>query len=342
MKKITKFTAAVCAGAITALMAGCVVEDPNPYKFENKPHPVAEADADMTIDGKFDEARWQSVRWLNGVDKPNSKQSANIEFTTSYGTKGVYFAMRLEEQGTNIYVNPERASWMNSCIEMYMGPAGDTGDLRLFEFDFLADGNYQPKLHYNDWTEAKTVYDKMPVVASVSLGGAVNTPECYGYTIEAFFPFGFLEFAGYDVSDPDGMVLGVAPVHIFSFNYTGTDQNADRYWSQWPSEYLPTFNMWDPSTFFRFGKDGLISHKITVNKTGSGEGTVQEKSGLDYVLSGVDTTFVVRTVNGAEVTKLFVNGVDYVKAGKLNYTNGEYRFLVEKPAQDIVIDVEIG
>lgn len=342
MKKITKITAAACAGAIAMLMAGCVVEDPNPYKFENKPHPVAETDADMTIDGKFDEARWQSVRWLNGVDKPNSKQSANIEFTTSYGTKGVYFAMRVEEQGTNIYVNPDRASWLNSCIEMYMGPAED-GDssVRLFEFDFMADGSYSSKLNYNGWNGANTTYDRMPVIASVPLGGEVNTPECYGYTVEAFFPFGFLEFAGYDVSDPDSMILGVAPVHIFSFNYTGTDKDADRYWSQWPREYLPTFNMWDPSTFFRFGKDGLVSHKITVNQSGTGRGTVAEKSGLDYALSGVDTTFVVKTVNGASVTKLVVNGEDYIATGKLNYTNGQYRFVVTKPSEDIVIDIEI-
>lgn len=348
MKKTTKIiSAAVCAGVMAVAMAGCTVKDPNPYTFTNKPHPVAETDADMTIDGKFDEARWmdENLRWLNGVDKPNSKQYADITFTTSYGSKGVYFAMKVEEHGTSIFVNPDRASWLNSCIEMYMGPANDEADSsRLFEFDFMADGSYSSKLNYNGWIGAQTTYERMPIIASVPLGGEVNTPECYGYNIEAFFPWTFLEFCGYDVkteAERNALILGVAPVHIFSYNYDGTDKDADRLWSQWPTAYLSNFNMMNPSTFFRFGKEGLISHKIIVNKTGSGRGTVAEKSGLDYVLSGVDTTFVIQTINGANVNQLIVNGVDYIAANKLSQSGGEYRFVVEKPSQDIVIDIEI-
>lgn len=347
MKKTTKIiSAAVCAGVMALAMAGCTVKDPNPYTFTNKPHPVAETDAGMNIDGKLDEERWtdENLRWLNGVDKPNSKQYADIIFTTSYGSKGVYFAMKVEEHGTSIFVNPDRASWLNSCIEMYMGPANDEADSsRLFEFDFMADGSYQSKLNYNGWIGAQTTYERMPIIASVPLGGAVNTPECYGYNIEAFFPWTFLEFCGYDVKNEEeqnALVLGIDPVHIFSYNYAGTDEHADRLWSQWSKNYKQ-IEWLNPSTFFRFGKEGLISHKIIVNKTGAGRGTVAEKSGLDYVLSGVDTTFVVKTVNGASVKKLVVNGVDYIAAGKLTQISGEYRFVVEKPLQDIVIDIEI-
>lgn len=347
MKKATKIIAStLCAGVMALGMAGCVVEDPNPYTFTNKPHPVAETDAGMNIDGKLDEARWtdENLRWLNGVDKPNSKQYADITFTTSYGSKGVYFAMKVEEHGTNIYVNPDRASWLNSCIEMYMGPVNDgEGSSRLFEFDFMADGSYQSKLNYNGWIGAQTTYERMPIIASVPLGGEVNTPECYGYNVEAFFPWTFLEFCGYDVKNEEeqnALVLGIDPVHIFSYNYAGTDEHADRLWSQWSKNYAP-IRWQNPSTFFRFGKEGLISHKIIVNKTGAGRGTVAEKSGLDYALSGVDTTFVIQTINGANVNKLIVNGVDYIAANKLSQSGGEYRFVVEKPLQDIVIDIEI-
>ena len=339
MKKM-KIAALLGAGVLTLSMAGCsdIVKDPNPYPVPTKR--VAQLDADMTIDGKFDEARWKESRWLNGVDKINSKQFADITFTTSYGTKGVYFGMKVEEHGTNIWVNPDRASYMNSCIEMYMGPSEDTNEHRLFEFDFLANGSYTSKFRYSDWTEVKAPVNILPIVASETIGGEVNTPECTGYIVEGFLPFAYLDFVGYDVSDPQNMILGIAPVHIFSFNYNGTDTDADRFWSPWPGEYLPNFNMWNPSTFFRFGKSGLISHKIIVNQTGSGTGTVQEKSGLDYVLSGVDTTFVVQTVNNARVKAITVNGVDYMD--KLSELQGEYRFTVEKPSQDIVIDIEIG
>lgn len=345
MKKL-KFTLAAGVLALMCGMAGCsnIVADTKPYQFENKPHPVAETDAGMTIDGKLDEARWTdtNLRWLNGVDEPNSKQSADITFTTSYGTKGVYFAMKVEEKGTTIWVNPDRASWMNSCIEMYMGPATDPQySTRLFEFDFMADGSYSSKLNYNGWNGANTTYEKMPIIAAQTIGGKVNTPECTGYTIEAFFPFSFLEFAGYDISDPDNLVLGIDPVHIFSYNYDGLEQNGDRLWSQWSSKYI-NVKWQDPSTFFKFGKNGLISYQYTVNKTGSGRGTVAEKNGLDFIMAGVPVTFVARTVNGAEVTKLVVNGEDFIAAGKLNYASGEYRFTVEKPDKDIVIDIEIN
>ncbi len=339
MKKLTKIASLIGAGALALCMAGCsdFVEDPKPYPVPTKR--VADIDADMTIDGKFDEARWQGVRWLNGVDKINAQQSADINFTTSYGTKGVYFAMKVEEHGTNIWVNLDRASYMNSCIEMYMGPSDDTTSSHLFEFDFMADGSYTSKFRYSDWTEVKAPYNILPIVASTTIGGEVNTPECTGYTVEGFFPFKYLEFVGYDVSDPENMVLGISPVHIFSFNHNGTNKDVDRYWSEWPNKYLPNYDRWNPSTYFRFGKNGLVSHKITVNKSGSGMGTVQEKSGLDYVLSGVDTTIVVQTINNAKVKALTVNGVDYMD--KLNEVQGEYRFTVVKPTQDIVIDITI-
>ena len=239
MKKITKVTSGLCLAALMcAAFAGCgttVVKDSNPYSFTNPGHAVAEADADMTLDGVFDEARWSESKWLAAVDRINASQYADIMFSTSYGEKGIYFGMQVEETGTNIFVNHSRTSYYNSCIEMYMGPSTEGYDSALcFEFDFLADGTYEPKLNYNSWNSAYTTWDKMPVVASQQLGGEVNTAECYGYTIEAFFPWEYLEFAGYSVEtqeERDALVLGIDPVHIFSFNYDGTDLNADRFWS---------------------------------------------------------------------------------------------------------------
>ena len=351
MKKITKIlTSILCLAALacSTLLVGCnsrnrVVPDPNPYTFTNKEHPKAEADADMTIDGVFDEARWQQSRWLHGVDRLNAKQHAEIEFTTSYGEKGVYFAMKVEETGTNIYVNPDRDVWMNSCIEMYMGPAEDGYDTpRCFEFDFFADGSYDSELNYNGWNSAKTTWDKMPVVASQELGGEVNTPECYGYTIEAFFPWGFLEFADYDVEtqvERDALVLGINPAHIFSFNYNGTDLNADRYWSQWASNYIDV-EWQNPSTFFRFGKNGLFCYDYTVTYSGTGKGQVQESHGWDYVLAQGVSTFEIKTLNGATVKKLTVNVDDYTN--QLVFSNGSYTFTVNEPDSPLAIEVEIA
>ena len=347
MKKITKVTSGLCLAALMcAAFAGCgttVVEDPNPYTFTNPGHAVAEADADMTLDGVFDEARWDESKWLTAVDRINASQYADIMFTTSYGEKGVYFGMQVEETGTNIYVNHSRTSYYNSCIEMYMGPSTEGYDSALcFEFDFLADGTYEPKLNYNGWNSAYTTWDKMPVVASQQLGGEVNTAECYGYTIEAFFPWEYLEFAGYSVEtqeERDALVLGIDPVHIFSFNYDGTDLNADRFWSNWPANYID-IGWQNPSTFFKFGKDGLIAHDYTVAYTGSGKGTLTEEHGWDFFLAEGDAVFVIQTLNGASVTRLTVNGTDCTD--QLVLSGGSYTFRVSEPNGDLAFEVEIA
>ena len=154
MKKITKVMSGLCLAALMcAAFAGCgggVAEDPNPYSFTNPGHAVADTDADMTIDGVFDEARWNESKWLTATDRINASQYADITFTTSYGEKGVYFGMQVEETGTNIYVNHSRTSYYNSCIEMYMGPVGvPNNTLQTLEFDFLPDGTYSNRVNSN-------------------------------------------------------------------------------------------------------------------------------------------------------------------------------------------------
>lgn len=347
MKKWIKTAALIsCCALISASLAGCgttIVEDPNAYTFTNPERPQAQTDADMTIDGVFDEARWDEVRWLYAVDRINAVQYADISFTTSYGKQGVYFAMRVEEHGTNIYVNHDRGSVMNSCIEMYMGPATDPGgSRRLFEFDFQADGTYSSRLNYNGWNDAKTTWDKMPVVASQTLGGEVNTPECYGYTVEALFPWTFLEFAGYDVAtqeERDSLVLGIDPAHIFSFNYEGTDQSNDRFWSMWSTDYIGS--LWlNPSTFFKFDKNGLIAYDYTVEYGGVGTGTLQEIHGLPYMLVDNAVTFTVTTLNGASITALTVNGENYLDS--LVLSSGVYQFSIGVPTEDVEIYIELN
>lgn len=342
-KKI--FTYGLCSlGLLSALTltscGGKIVKDSNPYSFTNKEHPKAIADADMTIDGKFEESRWSQSRWLKAIDRMNSKQYAEIEFTTSYGDNGVYFGMKIEETGTNIYVNPDRYSWMNSCIEMYMGPATDGADSpRCFEFDFIADGSYDSELNYNGWASAKTTYERMPVIASQTLGGNVNELECYGYTIEAFFPWGFLEFADYDLTDKENLILGIDPAHIFSFNYNGSNKDGDRYWSHWSEKYIDV-GWQNPSTFFKFGKNGLLAYDFSVTYSGSGRGTITEKNGWDYILAEGTTTFTVTTINGAPIKKLTINNEDYLD--KLTFSSGTYTFTVTDPTGPLEIEIEIG
>lgn len=355
MKKILKTAFAVCAvSALAVGFTGCadkvnIIEDEHPYSFVNKGHPVAEYDAGMTIDGKLDEARWnaEGQRWLYGVDKPNANQYAEIHFTAFYGEKGIFFGLKVEETGNRIWVNhsPSRdAGHVNSAVDMYLGPViadKDAAYRQTFEFSFVADGNYASRVNQADLIEVLTTYDKLPVVATQTIGGKVNTPECKGYVVEAFFPYAFLEFAGWTLpEDKSEMVVGINPVHIFSYNIDGTDTKADRLWSNWAPAYGIGANWCTPDTYFHFGEKGLISYDYKVTYGGTGRGTLTEKNNMPYILKQTGASFVVTAINGADITKLTVNGENYL--GKLSYSGGTATFTVNNPTEDLDIEVDFN
>ncbi len=354
MKKSAKIAVALCTLSALAVgtLAGCsskvnIIEDPNPYTFENKGHPVAEYDAGYNIDGKLDEARWHSEeqRWLYGMDKINDNQYAEIEFTAFYGEKGIFFGLKVEEHGNRIWVNniPSRVSGhINSAVDMYLGPVGvEDGGSKTFEFSFVADGTYASRVNYNGLVEVLATYDKLPVVATTTLGGEVNTEECYGYVIEAFFPYTFLEFAGWELpEDKSEMTVGINPAHIFSFNYTGTDTEGDRYWSNWAPNYGIAAGWLYPDSYFYFGENGLKSYDYKITYGGSGKGTVTEKNDMPYVLAQAQAIFIVKAKNGADITKLTVNGEDY--RNKLKYSGSTATFTIDNPSEDLDIQIDFN
>ncbi len=357
MKKIMKATLALCTVAILAAsLAGCaekvnIIEDPNPYTFVNKGRPVAEYDAGMTIDGKLDEERWTSKeqRWLYGVDRPNAnaEQYAEIACTAFYGEKGIFFGLKVEETGNRIWVNHSAGrdgGHVNSAVDMYFGPVLEDKNAasgQTFEFSFVADGQYVSRVNQAGLVEILTSYDKLPVVATQTIGGEVNTPECTGYVVEAFFPYAFLEFAGWEIpEDKSEMVIGINPVHIFSFSYSGELDKVDRLWSNWAPNYGIAGDWLTPHTYFHFGEKGLLSYDYTVTYGGTGKGTIKEQNGMPCILQQADATFEIDAINGADITKLTVNGVSYLD--DLNYNGARATFTVNNPTEDIEIEIEFN
>ncbi len=353
MKKTLKtMTAALCAVMLTATLAACgakvnIIPDPNPYTFDNSDHrPHAEYDAGMKIDGKFDEEKWKSVRWLKAEDRPSDAIYADIEITAFVGEKGIFLGGKVEETGSNIWVNPERGSWTNSCFELYVGPVGQANNRsKTFEFDMQADGTTGNMRLLDPERDMRTTWDVMPVIAAQQIGGKVNTPECTGYAVECFIPWAYLELGGWDVSDPDGLQIGIDPVHIFSLRYEGEEvsQNvtSTRIWSRWSEKVLTDIKWLEPDTFFRFNaNDGLMIYDYKVNYTGDGKGTVANKNGNDYIYGWGTSTFTVKPRNGAIVKSIKVNNVDYT--GKLRDMSGSYELDIKDPSGDLTIDVEFG
>lgn len=349
-KLITFFLLAVCLAAVP-LVTGCngakVLPDPNPYRFDRVQPAYAETDADMTIDGAFDEARWQQVRWLVAQDYVNSALYADISFTTSFGADGIYFGMKVVEHGSTVYMNSARR-YVNSCIEMYFGLASSKEKERTMEFDFFPDGSITNRVYQtSDLYDVLTTYDELPYTAALLLDKeekplpqtALNTDACVGYQIEAYMPFGFLEACGYDISNIQNEVLGINPLHIFSFSYSGTNLDEDRRWSDWSLNYISSTWL-IPNTFFRFDKNGLRAYDFNVTYGGSGKGTVETLTGLNCLLEGKENTLVIRPRNNAAVTKFVVDGVDC--AHKLTQSGGSYLFKADNPTADLAVEVNFN
>ena len=317
--------------------------DDKPYTFENPAKPLPEMDEGMKMDGVFDEELWQKARWLTGVDRLAQDQWCDIRFVSTSTAKGMYFAVDVTEHGNRIWVNHNRSRFINSCIEMYFAPADDPdGSQRIFEFDFLADGTYDANLNFNGFQPAITYSERMPIIGGKTKGGEVNTPECEGYTVEAFFPYSYLEFCGYDVSDWENMEYGINPVHIWSFSENGTDLNEDRKWSDWAGGV--GFGGWlTPSKWFKFNKDGIIANKldIQVKHNNDAKGNVVTSSGLDYAFAGNQVTLQVTPIGKTQITVFKVNGEDLLDILLNNKIGTAYNYTFT-PDSDVLIEVEFS
>ena len=128
------------------------------------------------------------------------------------------------------------------------------------------------------------------------------------------------------------MILGINPVHIFSFNYGGGGLDSDRKWSEWASKYIEV-GWQNPSTFFQFGKNGLLCYDYTVKQGGSKKGIFEHIHGWDgYVLQQCDAKFVITPINGSKITKLTVGGEDF--KSEIVPSSGRYLLTIPKATLD--------
>lgn len=314
------------------------------YTFTNPDSSDAvDMDEGVTLDGEFNEKQWSEARWLKVRDKQTDTQYADIEFTTWYGEKGVYFGMKVVETGASIFHNSTRASYLNSCIEMYMAtPDAPNNSKTIFEFDFACTGESNPKLNLNDWRVFIREESIMPVCASKLLGGAINTPECNGYQLEAFIPFDYLEAAGYDVSDPENFELSINPVHIWSFDYDGTDLDKDRLWSDyWSFQYVGGSTWMTPSKWIPFGANGLkaYEYKLTVDGNVEIEASCDSNK-LDAIMHGTDATFTLNIYNhdSSVIESVKVNGVE-LKENEIFWNGSIGVFTLYGVEDDVEIEI---
>ena len=322
---ISKRALLVIAFAMLVMsLAGCAanwgikeVPTDKEYTFTNPEPELAQTDAGFKIDGIADEEAYKNANWLY-LSNNGEGNNVNIAATSHFGQQGMYFIFDVTESFP-IYVNPGRSSVLNSGVELYLAPAGTQNhkENNFFEIDLQPTGDMFFRMSNGKWgyIDATTTKDKMARLGATTKGGDVNTQECYGYMLELFIPWDYLEWLGVDVAKmQDHALVNIA--HITSFNYDGKNTNIDRYWYQFAEQIGAGFN--DVYRFFKFNKDGAVG---TVPVTFVG-GEHYSISGQASVLSGKSATVTVTPEAGYAITSMLVDGKERISDVKFNSDGG--------------------
>ena len=287
------------------------------YTFTNPEPVLAEPDAGFKIDGIADEEAYKNANWLY-LSNNGEGNNVNIAVTSHFGDRGAYFVFDVTESFP-IYVNPNRSSVLNSGIELYLAPAGTQNDREnnFFEIDLQPTGEMVFKMTNGKWgyVDAKTTNDKMARLGATTKGGDVNTNECYGYVLELFIPWDYLEWLDVDVAKmKDHALVNIA--HITSFNYAGTNVDIDRYWYHFAEQIGAGFN--EVYRMYKFDKDGAVG---TVPVTFV-NGEHYSISGQKSVLSGKSATVIVTPESGYAITSVMVDGKEHISEVTYNHDGG--------------------
>lgn len=321
-KRKTAVVALLSVFAMTTLFAACeasknITEVPTDkdYGYNNPDRVYAQPDEGFKIDGKADEEVYKNSKWVY-LHNQNGTNTVDLAMTSHFGEKGMYFVYDVTEN-TPIYVNPDRASYINSGIEMYFAPQGITSmsNDHVYEIDLEATGTVSFKKtsgYVGSWVDVQSTDAIMAYAASELKGGEVNSGNCFGYTIEFFIPWDYVQWLGMNPATMKEETVSVSPVHITSYNYNGTDHEIDRYWYPFATQ-LGGDGFHNVGQYFKFGKDG-VAGTVPVSYVQGDHCTV---SGPAAALPGLPVTVTLTPEEGYAVSAFTRNGNDYLKF--LNY-----------------------
>ena len=292
---------------------------------------LVQPDAGFKIDGIADEEAYKNANWLY-LSNNGEGNNVNIAATSHFGQQGMYFVFDVTESFP-IYVNPNRSSVLNSGIELYLAPAGTQNhkENNFFEIDLQPTGDMFFRMSNGKWgyIDATTTNDKMARLGATTKGGDVNTNDCYGYVLELFIPWDYLEWLGVDVAKMQEHAL-VNIAHITAFNYDGKDTNVDRYWYQFAEQIGASFT--DVYRFFKFDKDGAVGTVPVTFVSGEHYGI----SGQASVLSGKSATVTVTPEAGYAITSVLVDGKEHINDAKFN-NDGSATLTINNVTKEVAV-----
>ena len=315
IKRIAIILAAVLilgAGALAvwlfAFQGTQLIKADGEYGFSNAEKIKAEPDAGFVIDGILDEAQYQNSNWLK---LKNTEGGAGVEVaaTSYFGDNGLYIVFDITES-SRIYFNPNRPSYLNSCIEMYLASSSvaSMSSNQLLEIDMLPNGDLsiRQRTAKDNWVNVASTDDMMAMLGATTKGGPVNSEECTGYSLELFMPWAYMEKLGMNIAG-DQDFFYVNPVHITSYNYEGTESGTDRYWYSFATQ-LGGDGWNDVPQYFRLGAKGALGTVPVTLKTGANY-TI---TGNDSVVTGMLTTVDIIPDAGYAISSILVNGQEYI------------------------------
>lgn len=330
-KKIILALLTLCFTVCMLFVAACAADPPNEkpggdYTFENTEEPLAETDADVTLDGSFDESFYAAdkTHWYDWAQEMTSGHTIRVRMAVHFGEKGTYFAVDVDDAQVNF--NAANRVNYNSSIELMFAAGHETNAVgKAYRYTFSAGGQTKWDIYsLNDYAEYGAPYGYAPRSAIVLKGGEIGE-GCTGYKAEIFIP-------------NEAIALTATPenMSVFLCANASYSSEAGAQLRQWKG-----FNIdqtagegWDrPDTWFQFDDTGLIANKVTITANGGGEAVYD----YDYTLNGMASGVTITPDEGYRVLSFRRDGKEV--SGRLQTENGVSRYEFTGAGRDTAFEV---
>ena len=290
-------------------------------------------DADMNVDGKLDDAKWQEV--INaGKGKTITHKSTGISLTTYtlFGENGLYIG--LDSNDPEVWYNPDRQTKYNTGAEIFVSALGATEltNDSAVQFRFAVGGGTlryraNPSAQY-PWTSA---YFPAKVAGSIKGDGEFNKPVTDDYAgVDGWQGEIFIPWSAFGATTEEQK----SQAAVFNCIYWSRSDAETPGSNEW--KYLApagtevtgvgSADMNPQKTFFRFTKaDGFVFGGVEVpdvvffkGTDGTYKATVTPK----YVDAVTDAGFetALKPVTGGEFSVTGVTGTQFTDNGDGTYT----------------------
>lgn len=331
-KKIVLALLTLCFTVCMLFVAACAADPPNEkpggdYTFENTEEPLAETDADVTLDGSFDESFYAAdkTHWYDWAQEMTSGHTIRVRMAVHFGEKGTYFAVDVDDAQVNF--NAANRVNYNSSIELLFAAGHETNAVgKAYRYTFSAGGQTKWDIYsLNDYAEYGAPYGYAPRSAIVLKGGEIGE-GCTGYKAEIFIP-------------NEAIALTATPenMSVFLCANASYSSEAGAQLRQWKG-----FNIdqtagegWDrPDTWFQFDDTGLIANKVTITANGGGEAVYD----YDYTLNGMANGITITPEAGYRVASFKQDGKK-ASAKLVTDENGVSRYEFTGAGRDTAFEV---